>query len=421
MALQFAKGTHSLSISKLFMLATLLIAQFCIVSAQIGCILQDYYLSSNQQLLNITSPNYPNSYGRGTNCRYRIIAPYGHVVVLNCIFEVYPNECGTEYFYISRDGDLDFREGETFCSNSNIVRTSFFQPMTVGYYSAAPNTPQQGRLFCRAYAQQQPCNCGWTTRTRITNGREAAKHEYPSMVALRDLTSSQRVFCGGSIISNRHIMTAAHCMRIQPDPRRIIAYVGDHDLSTTSDSMFAVQHRIQQIIVHPEYVSTVAIVANDMALLITIARIEWSRGVGPICLPLLQASDLFTYRTVDVAGWGTTSFAGPKSNTLQKVELMTVENRACEMQFNTSITASHICTYDYRGLGQDSCQYDSGGPVILRQQQQPTQPSRMYALGVISYGGACGARFAVGVNTRITSFLEWIWTNVRSGGGVCAP
>ncbi|XP_054739112.1 venom serine protease [Anastrepha obliqua] len=293
--------------------------------------------------------------------------------------------------------------------------------MTVGYYSATPNTNQQGRFFCQAYAQQQPCNCGWTTQTRITNGQEATKHEYPSMVALRDLSSTQQVFCGGSIVSNRHIMTAAHCMRVQSDPRRIIAYVGDHDLSSTTDSMFAVQHRIQQIIMHPNYASTTISVINDLALLITITRIEWSRGVGPICLPLLQASDLFTYRTVDVTGWGTTSFAGPKSNTLQKIELLTVENRACESQFNTTIIPSQICTYDFRGLGQDSCQYDSGGPVILRQQQQPSQPSRMYALGVISYGGPCGARYAVGVNTRVTTYLRWIWRYVQSAEGVCAP
>ncbi|XP_050322935.1 venom serine protease [Bactrocera neohumeralis] len=398
-----------------------LAARLATVKAQMSCITQDYYLPSNQQVFNITSPNYPGAYRPGTNCRFRLIAPYAHVVVLNCIFDVYPNACGTEYFYISRDGDLDFREGETYCTNTNIVRNSYFRPMTVGYYSSSLGTNQQGRFFCQAYAQRQPCNCGWTTQTRITNGQEATKHEYPSMVALRDIGSSQQIFCGGSIVSNRHIMTAAHCINVQPDARRIIAYVGDHDLSSNTESIFAVQHRIQQIIIHPNYASTANGVVNDLALLITIARIEWSRGVGPICLPLLQSSDLFTYRTVDVTGWGTTSFAGPKSNTLQKVELMTVENSACETQFNTTITAAHICTHDYRGLGQDSCQYDSGGPVILRQQQQLSQPSRMYALGVISYGGTCGSRYAVGVNTRITSYLRWIWNYLQNVGGVCVP
>lgn len=210
---------ETLRFCQIYILATLLFSLLAQAIAQISCITQDYYLPSNQQVFNITSPNYPAAYRPGTNCRFRIIAPYGYVVVLNCLFEVvsvlspqknnwrtlfhlffqYSNTCGTEYFYISRDGDLDFREGETFCTTTNIVRNSYFRPMTVGYYSSAMNTNQQGRFICQAYSQQQPCDCGWTTQTRITNGQEAAKHEYPSMVALRDIGSSQQIFCGGSI------------------------------------------------------------------------------------------------------------------------------------------------------------------------------------------------------------------------------
>ncbi|XP_067633466.1 venom serine protease [Eurosta solidaginis] len=413
-----AQSIKGFAAYKRYILSVLLTHLVCVM-AQTSCTTRDYYITSNQQVLNITSPNYPNAYRPGTNCRYRIIAPYAHVIVLNCIYQLYPNNCGSEYFYISRDGDLDFRESETFCMNSNILRSSHFRSISIGYYSTTSGTNQQGRFFCQAYARQQGCSCGWTTATRITNGREATKHEYPALVALRDITSMQSVFCSGSIISNRHIMTAAHCVSAQSDPRRIIAYLGDHDLSSSTDSIFAVQHRIQQIIIHPNYASTDISVINDVALLVTAERIEWSRGVGPICLPLLQSSDRFTFRTVDVAGWGTTYFAGPKSNKLQKAELMTIENSACASQFNTTISPSQICTYDYNGLGQDSCQYDSGGPVIFKQQQQLAAAPRLYALGVISFGESCGARYGVGVNTRVTAHLRWILRYVQSAGGVC--
>lgn len=60
-------------------------------------------------------------------------------------------------------------------------------------------------------------------------------------------------------------------------------------LNVATESIFAVQHRIQQIVIHPNYASTANSIVNDLALLVTIARIEWSRGVGPICLPLLQS------------------------------------------------------------------------------------------------------------------------------------
>lgn len=84
-----------------------------------------------------------------------------------------------------------------------------------------------------------------------------------------------------------------------------------------------------------------------------------------------------------------------------------MDNRACQQQYNNTLLPTHICTYDYRGLGQDSCQYDSGGPVIFRQQ-------RMYLLGVISFGQTCGTRYAIGVNTRVTSHLNWIYSYVGS-------
>lgn len=117
---------------------------------------------------------------------------------------------------------------------------------------------------------------------------------------------------------------------------------------------------------------------------------------------ILFRTDPFVYFNVEVAGWGLLSFAGAKSNTLQKVQLLTMENGSCQEQYNDTISQSHLCTYDFRGLGRDSCQYDSGGPVLLRL-------PRLTLLGIISYGRSCGQRFGIGINTRITSHLGWIW------------
>ncbi|XP_013097967.2 venom serine protease [Stomoxys calcitrans] len=264
-----------------------------------------------------------------------------------------------------------------------------------------------GRLFCQAYVRPQPCNCGWSVNTRITNGRETMRHEFPSMVALRDVNSPQRVFCGGNIISHRHILTAAHCMRLFPEPSRIMAHVGDHDLAVTGESLFEAQYRIQRIINHPSYTSGPISTNNDISILITTLPIEWSRGVGPICLPWRRETESFAYQQVDVAGWGVLSFAGMKSNTLQKVQLLITENSICQEFYNGSIQQSHICTYDYMGQGQDACQYDSGGPVILRN-------SRMFLLGLISFGQSCGRRYGIGVNTRITSHLAWLWGYIQN-------
>ncbi|KAH8299307.1 hypothetical protein KR044_000278 [Drosophila immigrans] len=382
------------------------------------------------QVVNLTSSNYPRAYPAGSSCRYQLHAPASHEIQLNCRFELQPDICQSNFLYISRDGDTQFRDAERFCRMGQVSRTSNFQTMAVGYHSSNVAAQQQARLSCQAMAVQVPCDCGWSQPTRITNGREALKHEFPSMVGLRDISSNLPILCGGSIISDRFIVTAAHCTDRQPIASRLVAIVGVHDLSlqgqfsinflllsqllslpffTVGESMFASQYAIQSIFRHPEYSSLR--VTNDIALLQTVRRFVWSRGVAPICLPFRQAPSGEAFEAVDIAGWGVLSFGSAKSNTLQKAQVMTINNSDCSASYNTSIAANQICTFDHTGLGQDSCQFDSGGPVILRQR------SRMFLLGVISYGRACGQRYGIGVNTRISSHLNWIRSYV--GGSVC--
>lgn len=104
---------------------------------------------------------------------------------------------------------------------------------------------------------------------------------------------------------------------------------------------------------------------------------------------------------MDVVGWGTESFAGPTTNALMKANLMVIQNSVCQEQYDVPIYSSQICTTDYSGQGRDACQFDSGGPVVLRN-------SRMFLVGCISFGQACGQPYGTGVNTRITYFLNWI-------------
>lgn len=107
---------------------------------------------------------------------------------------------------------------------------------------------------------------------------------------------------------------------------------------------------------------------------------------------------------MDVIGWGTTNFAGSVSSTLQKINLMVVNNQDCQTDYQgvATINAGQMCTYDYSGNRRDSCQYDSGGPVIKRQTQQ-------FLVGVISFGKSCASTaYAMGVNTRMTTYISWI-------------
>lgn len=86
---------------------------------------------------------------------------------------------------------------------------------------------------------------------------------------------------------------------------------------------------------------------------------------------------------------------------------MVASNSDCQTDYNNYavINSGQICTYDYLGQKRDSCQYDSGGPVIKRL-------SRQFLVGIISFGKTCAsASYAMGVNTRVTTYVNWIRQN----------
>lgn len=97
------------------------------------------------------------------------------------------------------DGDYQLGDGERYCRSTQITRISNFRSLVVAYASLRPNSFQRGRFSCQISARRQPCKCGWSVNTRITNGWETMRHEFPFMVALKDINTPQQIFCGGSI------------------------------------------------------------------------------------------------------------------------------------------------------------------------------------------------------------------------------
>jgi len=83
---------------------------------------------------------------------------------------------------------------------------------------------------------------------------------------------------------------------------------------------------------------------------------------------------------------------------------MVVNNQDCQTDYNNvaTINSGQICTYDYSGNSRDSCQFDSGGPAIKRS-------SKHFLVGIISFGKSCGSTsYSMGVNTRVTTYVDWI-------------
>nr|XP_036232680.1 cubilin-like [Bactrocera oleae] len=100
----------------------------------------------------VHSPNYPNTYRRGTSCRYQIIAPVDYTVEANCTIELPSSggQCTTEHFYVSTEGDPQLRDSEQFCGQGTFTRVSSFRQLTLAYVS--DNTGPGGRFLCSVTA-----------------------------------------------------------------------------------------------------------------------------------------------------------------------------------------------------------------------------------------------------------------------------
>lgn len=230
----------------------------------------------------------------------------------------------------------------------------------------------------------------------IVGGQEAKPHQYPFMAGLVDL-AEQRVMCGGALVGDRHVLTAAHCLTgSYSSPARVGVLLGEHDLTAGDDSPHAVLATPERFVVHPEY--DPATQRNDIALVRLAEPVAYNRDVSPVGLPAQYSHGTFDHTQVEVPGWGATSFGGRASDVLRTVVLDTMSNPTCVDRGMSDVASPQICTY---APGRDTCLYDSGGPLVRRVGRKP------YLVGLVSYGKGC-ATDTPAVNTRVWSYLDWI-------------
>ncbi|XP_067253517.1 complement factor D-like [Chanodichthys erythropterus] len=220
----------------------------------------------------------------------------------------------------------------------------------------------------------------------IVNGTKAKRHSRPYMVSLQ---AYGHHICGGFLISDQFVLTAAHCW----DGYNILmVVVGAHDLK---DSKSSDHIRVKSYIPHPKYNSNPNRNDADIMLLKLEKKVNLNKKVGVIPLP--KKGEVTPDTACSVAGWGMLT-DGSASNLLMEAKVFVMNNTECRNRWGALYSVSQmICVYGRGG----TCFGDSGGPLVCGNT----------AVGITSFGAQhCNSSDLPNVYAKISAYIQWIRT-----------
>ncbi|XP_029466648.1 transmembrane protease serine 9 [Rhinatrema bivittatum] len=258
---------------------------------------------------------------------------------------------------------------------------------------------------CLDGSDEADCDCGdrpaMQRGNRIVGGSDASRGEFPWQVSLRE---NDEHFCGAAILSERWLVSAAHCFNDFLDPAVWVAYMGTVTLSGTDSS--TVRTNVKEIIKHPSY--NVDTADYDVALLQLESPLTFNKYLRPICLP--SASHTFPVgKKCIISGWGYLKEDNlVKPEILQKATVVLLDQMLCRGLYSNAVTERMVCA-GYLDGKIDSCQGDSGGPMACEEAS-----GRFFLTGIVSWGIGCAEARRPGVYVRVTKIRNWILDAVSS-------
>ncbi|XP_006881894.1 PREDICTED: coagulation factor IX [Elephantulus edwardii] len=230
--------------------------------------------------------------------------------------------------------------------------------------------------------------------TRVVGGDNAIPGQFPWQVVLHGKIEA---FCGGSIINEKWVVTAAHC--IEPGDQ-ITVVAGEHNIEEKEHTEQT--RKVIRTIPHFHYNASVNRYSHDIALLELDQPLVLNSYVTPICVANREYTNTFLkLGSGYVSGWGKIFNRGRSASILQYLKVPLIDRATCLRSTRVTILNNMFCAGYHEG-GKDSCQGDSGGPHVTEVE------GTSFLTGIISWGEECAMKGKYGIYTKVSRYVNWI-------------